>query len=180
MSEQHVSDIPTSGSASSSAAIGGEVTIELMAGTHPNGEVIVERLLVNPQPQLNSYQLLKSPVFVRGIARADVIQSLDKPKGGFKVLQHGGNLCVRVFSKVGIDALEQVLTPKLEKLGGDLDLKDKNALVYSIHVSCGFSEIEKILTDSVPADTAAWFYGNVYHPETGEPLDWWKPILAPE
>jgi hypothetical protein len=176
MSEQYSSDNSSSGF----AAMGGEITIELMAGTHPNGEMIVERLLVNPQSQANSYQLLKSPVFVRGIARADVIQSLDKPKGGFKILQHGGNLCIRVFSKVDIDALEQELTPKLEKLGGDLDLKDKNALVYSVHVSCGFSEIEKILNSSIPEETSAWFYGNVYDPETGAPLDWWKPILAPE
>jgi len=26
----------------------------------------------------------------------------------------------------------------------------------------------------------AWLYGNVYDPDSGEPLDWWQPILAPE
>ena len=167
-------------STGASANLGGEITIELVAGRHPNGELIVERLLVNPQQQPNSYQLLKSPVFVRGIARADIVQSMEKPRGAFKVLQHGGNLCVRVFAKAGLDELEQLLTPKLEKLGGDLDVKDKSALIYSIHVSCGFEAIEKILNENVPTGSAAWFYGNVYDPETGEPLDWWQSILAPE
>ncbi|WP_339338968.1 DUF4265 domain-containing protein [uncultured Oceanicoccus sp.] len=170
----------------SAALIGSEPTIELIAGRHPNGELVVEKVLVNPQSEENSYQLLKSPVFVRGIARADVIQSLEKPKGAFKVLKHGGNLCLRVFSKddfstTALSALEQALTSEIEKLGGDLDIKEPKALVYSIHVSCGFNAVEKILDDALSSyDDVAWFYGNVYDPETGEPLNWWQPILAPE
>ena len=171
---------------SSAALIGGEPTIELIAGRHPNGELVVEKVLISPQSEENSYQLLKSPLFVRGIARADVIQSLDKPKGAFKVLKHGGNLCLRVFSKeafssTALSVLEQSLTSDIEKLGGDLDVKEPKALVYSIHVSCGFNAIEKILDDALsPYEDVAWFYGNVYDPETGEPLNWWQPILAPE
>jgi hypothetical protein len=170
----------------SDAVIGGECSIELIAGHHPNGEIVVEKLLVNPQPEADSYQLLKSPMFVRGIARADVIQQLEKPKGGFKILQHGGNLCVRVFSKQDFNvpalaALEQALTLALEKLGGDLDSKETNALVYSIHVSCGFNAIEKELNDALSSvDDVAWFYGNVYDPESGKPLNWWQSILSPE
>lgn len=168
------------------AVIGGECSIELIAGHHPNGEIVVEKLLVNPQAEANSFQLLKSPMFVRGIARADVIQQLESPKGGFKILQHGGNLCVRVFSKQDfklpeLAALEQILTSALEKLGGDLDNKDANALVYSIHVSCGFNAIEKVLDDALsPLEDVTWFYGNVYDPESGEPLNWWQSILSPE
>lgn len=170
----------------SAALIGSEPTIELIAGRHPNGELVVEKVLVSPQSEANSYQLLKSPVFVRGIARADVIQSLEKSKGAFKVLKHGGNLCLRVFSKddfstTALSALEQALTSEIEKLGGDLDIKEPKALVYSIHVSCGFNAVEKILDDALSSyDDVAWFYGNVYDPETGEPLNWWQPILAPE
>lgn len=166
--------------------IGGETTIELIAGQHPNGELIIERVLVSPQSEDNSYLLLKSPLFVRGIARADVVQQLPQPKGAFKILRHGGNLCIRIFSKEGFTsakhiALEQALTADIEKLGGDLDIREAMALVYSIHVSCGFSEIEKLLNDKTANEEGVvWYYGNVYDPETGEPLDWWQSILSPE
>ena len=79
--------------------IGGETTIELIAGRHPNGELVVEKILVNPQPEENSFQLLKSPLFVRGVARTDVIQLKKGTQGQFNIVKHGGNLCVRVFSK---------------------------------------------------------------------------------
>lgn len=166
-------------------AIGGEQTVELLAGRHPNGELIIEQVLVTPQ-QSNSLQLLKSPVFVRGIARADVIESLVQPRGGFKVLQRGGNLCIRLFSKQGfaaseMESLQQSLTLEIEKLGGDLDVAGERVLVYSVHVSCGFAAIEKLLNEKLaPYPDLAWYYGNVYDPETGEPLDWWHAILAPE
>jgi len=166
---------------SKTGMIGGEQTIELLAGQHPNGEVIIERVLVSSQKKANSFQILKSPVFVRGIARADVIEKMDSPKGAFKMLQNGGNLSIRIFCKKNIDRLEQLLTPEFEKLDGDLDVKEPNALVYSIHVSCGFNTIEELLNDRVQKyGDAAWFYGNVYDPESGEPLNWWQAILASE
>ena len=161
--------------------IGGEQSIELFAGQHPNGEIIIERVLVSALKKANSYQILKSPVFVRGIARADVIQKMDAPKGAFKMLQNGGNLCVRVFSRKNLSPLELVLTPEFEKLDGDLDVKEPNALVYTIHVSSGFNTIEEILNKQIEIfGDAAWFYGNVYDPESGDPLDWWQAILAAE
>lgn len=162
-------------------SIGGESTIELIAGRHPNGEIIVERVLVAPQQTANNYQLLKSPVFVRGIARADVIEAMASPKGGFKVQQHGGNLCVRVFSKEPIASLEQALTIEVEKLGGDLDVSEERALVYSVHVSCGFNAIETLFDQQLGnLPGVVWYYGNVYDPESGEPINWWQSILTPE
>ena len=168
------------------ANTGGEPCLELIAGRHPNGELIIEKLLVNPQPAADSYQLLKSPLFVRGIARADIIQLQKSSKGAFSVVTHGGNLCVRVYSKQAFNepplvALEQALTSEIEKMGGDLDIKETRALVYSIHVSCGFNTIEKLLGELLSDyEDVAWFYGNVYDPESGEPLNWWQEILAPE
>lgn len=171
----------TSNKTSEINVIGGEQSIELFAGRHPSGEMIIERVLVSPQKAENSFLILKSPVFVRGIARADTIARMVEPKGAFKLLQNGGNLCIRVFCRNNINLLEQSLTPELEKLDGDLDVKEANALVYSIHVSSGFTAIEKILNDKIQAfPDAAWFYGNVYDPESGEPLNWWQAILAPE
>jgi hypothetical protein len=164
--------------------IASEQIIELLAGQHPGGERVIEQVLVSAQPQVNAYQLLKSPVFARGVARADIIQLLQKPRGAFKIIQHSGNLCIRVFSKQGfshpsLNGLQHALTVGIEKLGGDLDVQQDRVLVYSIHVSCGFNEIEKLLTETL-ADQAevAWYYGNVYHPETGQPLNWWQTILS--
>lgn len=166
--------------------IGNEPTLELMAGRHPNGEVIVEKVLVNPQPQEQHYLLLKSPLFVRGIARGDLLRLVPATRGGFEVAQHGGNLCLRVFSRHGfaspeLEALEQTITSGIEKLGGDQDIKEANALVYSIHVSSGFNAIEQLMDESLAAyQDVAWYYGNVYDPESGEPLNWWQAILSPE
>lgn len=163
------------------SSISPEQTLELMAGRHPNGEMIVEKVLVSAKEQANTYQLLKSPVFVRGIARGDIIEQLPSPKGAFKLEQHSGNLCIRVFGKQPLDAIEQSLTAALEKLGGDRDVYEPRVLVYSIHVSCGFTKIEELLNQQLAAaPDVAWFYGNVYDPDSGEPLNWWQAILAPD
>ena len=155
-----------------------ECLIELVAGRHPNGDLVMEKLLVTPQ-QDNGYLLLKSPVFVRGIARGDQIQQLSEPAGAFKMLQHGGNLCIRVFGKQKLSALQQSLTLEMEKLGGDLDVAEDFLLVYSIHVSCGFNAIEKMLNEQLAAyQDVVWQYGNVYDPQSGEPLNWWQVILS--
>ncbi len=158
-----------------------EPTIELLAGQHPNGEAIIERVLVAPQSQAGAYLLLKSPVFVRGIARGDIIQQMPEPKGAFKIVQHSGNLCIRVYARQGLGALESSLSSAIEKLGGDLDVGEERALVYSIHVSCGFNAIEKIFDQQLAGTAdAAWSYGNVYDPDSGEPLNWWQAMLTPE
>lgn len=156
-------------------------SVELLAGRHPNGEMIIERVTVEVSEQPAGFRLLASPVFVRGIAKGDIIEPMAAPQGAFKICQHGGNLCVRVFSRADNSLLEQALTSELEKLGGNLDLSQPRVLVYSVHVSCGFQAVEEILNRLVGAAADhMWVYGNVYDPETQEPLDWWQPILAPQ
>lgn len=168
-----------------SQQIATEVTIDLVAGRRPDGEWVFERLLVSRQDEPNTFQLLKSPVFVRGLARGDIIRQLNEPRGAFSVVRHGGNLCVRVFSKTGfndsgLSDQRDTLVAEMEKLGGDMDVQENNVLVFSIHVGCGFTAIENLLNQQLQglADVS-WMYGNVYDVETGEPLDWWQPILNP-
>jgi hypothetical protein len=85
------------------------------------------------------------------------------------------------LTSLALVGLEQALSSELEKLGGDLDVSESRVLVYSIHVSCGFKVIEQLLDDTLAAyKDVAWLYGNVYDPESGEPINWWQPILAPE
>lgn len=154
--------------------------IELFAGNDPQGQPIVERLAVK-QNEDDSFQLVKSPAFIRGIASGDVVKLLPESKE-FVIEKHSGNLCIRVYARANLDEINEQLTPELEKLGGELDTETPRFLVYSIHVSCGFTTIEGLLNRYVGnREDAMWAYGNVYDPADGvTPLNWWNDILKPE
>lgn len=152
--------------------------IELFAGIGPDGKPVAERLQVMIRED-NSCQLVKSPAFIKGIAGGDVIK-LEKGSDEFTLLERSGNLSIRVYCRDDSSELVDELTPPLEKLGGELDVETPRMLVYSIHVSCGFQQIEAIL-DGVVSDDVAWVYGNVYDANDGQtPLNWWQDILKPE
>ncbi|WP_341936927.1 DUF4265 domain-containing protein [Marinimicrobium sp. C2-29] len=155
-------------------------TIELFAGTRPDGQPIVEQL---PAIELDAgqLQLVRSPAFAQGIAGGDVVKLLPATQE-LELVKRSGNVSLRVFTKGDMASLADKLVPPLEKLGGELDLNNDRMLVFTIHVSCGFEAIEKILEDAIGKDElSAWRYGNVYDPADGTtPLNWWQPILQPE
>jgi len=156
--------------------------IEIFAGTNPEGEPVVERLQVKVNED-DSVQLVRSPAFIKGIASGDTIKvdREDPDKPGFELIKRSGNLAVRVFCRGSSTELSDKLTPQLEKLGGELDLESPRLLVYSIHVSCGFAEIEKILNSACDGANSVWYYGNVYDAVDGQtPLNWWQDLLKPE
>lgn len=154
--------------------------IELFAGIGANGQPIVEKL---PVRELDSgeLQLVQSPAFAKGLASGDVLKCSSTTRE-FEIVQRSGNLSVRVFSKNDITQLADALIADIEKLGGELDLETPRMLVFSIHVSCGFTAIENIFNQHVGQDgLSAWMYGNVYDPTDGTtPLNWWLDILKPE
>jgi hypothetical protein len=154
--------------------------IELFAGLGANGQPIVEKMHVR-ELENGHMQLVKSPAFIKGLASGDVIRC-DVPNQEFEIVQRSGNLNVRVFSRDEIAPLADAITPEIEKLGGDLDIETPRMLVYSIHVSCGFSVVEDLLNQHIGQDgRSAWMYGNVYDPIDGQtPLNWWQEILKPE
>jgi len=158
--------------------------IELFAGTNADGEPVVERLQVRVNED-DSCQLVRSPAFIKGIASGDTIK-LNKREDGqnaqeFELVKRSGNLAVRVLCRGDSAALSDQLTPQLEKLGGELDMETPRLLVYSVHVSCGFDNIEKILNSACDGANSVWYYGNVYDPQDGQtPLNWWQDILKPE
>lgn len=152
--------------------------IELFAGQGPDGKPVVERLSVRVNED-DSCQLVKSPAFIKGIASGDTIK-LEQGTQDFTLVKRSGNLAIRVISRDDIGDVAEQLTPALEKLGGELDIETPRMLVYSIHVSCGFNEIEAIL-NKVAGPNVIWMYGNVYDPADGQtPLNWWQEILQPE
>lgn len=154
--------------------------IELFAGMGPDGQPIVENLQVR-ELETGEMQLVRSPAFVKGLASGDRVKCIPGEQT-FEIIQHSGNISVRVFSRGDIAALSEKLTPELELLGGELDLETPRMLVYSVHVSLGFSAIETILNRAVEADgNSMWMYGNVYDPNDGvTPLNWWQDLLKPE
>ncbi len=152
--------------------------IELFAGIGSDGQPVVERLQVIVNED-DTCQLVKSPAFVKGIASGDVIK-LEKDSREFTIEKRSGNLAIRIYCRDDSSELVDELSPPLEKLGGELDLETPRMLIYSIHVSCGFQQIEKILNE-VASDEVMWVYGNVYDPKDGQtPLNWWQPLLKPE
>lgn len=153
--------------------------IELAAGDDALGRPLIEKLQVTIDDK-NQATLVRSPAFVKGLARGDVIR-FDAEQRQFSIVKRAGNLCIRVISKGDISALEAAISSELEKLGGQLDTETERMLVYSIHVSCGFNAIESILDRYTKSADSIWFYGNVYDPQDGQtPLNWWLDILKPE
>lgn len=155
-------------------------TIELFAGTRPDGQPIVEQLPVD-ELESGELQLVRSPAFAQGIASGDTVRLLPQTQE-IELVRRSGNLSLRVFTKGDMAPIADAVVPALEKLGGELDMHNDRMLVLSIHVSCGFETIEKIMTDALGRDSdSTWMYGNVYDPTDGTtPLNWWLDVLKPE
>jgi hypothetical protein len=154
--------------------------IELFAGIGANGQPIVEKLPVR-ELESGELQLVQSPAFAKGLASGDLLKCSPTTRE-FEIVQRSGNLSLRVFSKEDIGRWADALIADLEKLGAELDLETPRMLVFSIHVSCGFSAIEAIMNQHVRLEQqVGWMYGNVYDPNDGvTPLNWWQEILKPE
>jgi hypothetical protein len=163
--------------------------LPLIAGFNSEAQPIVEQvaaqaLASKTQARPNEtkhYRLIKSPAFVRDLAAGDTIAFPSKRAAGFDIVKRSGNLSIRVFNRGDIAALSMWLTPELELLDGTFDVESPHLLVYSIHVSIGFSQIEALLDSAIGKfPGTVWYYGNVYDPVDGAtPLNWWQEFLAP-
>jgi hypothetical protein len=120
------------------------------------------------------YRVLSSPGFVLGVAAGDEIELVDD-EGHFRVVRRGGNIVVQLFSKEPVESLRESLARDvLDELGGVLDGGIERGLVFTIPVTSGFAAIEALFDDVVGLHPETeWMYGNVYDPDTGEPLGWW-------
>ena len=153
--------------------------LQLPAGLDSNGQKVLEKIEVYVMDQADHYELKKTPLLVRGLAKGDIISVNQQEPDQFKVVKHSGNLAIRVFRKADIEVLENNLTPQVEMHDGTLEIKTDRALSYSIHVNLGFAAIEELF-DSVMAayPDSVWYYGNVYDPADGvTPLNWWDSFI---
>jgi hypothetical protein len=82
-----------------------------------------------------------------------------------------------VFEEVLVDRLDSgtyrvVATPGL---GGSLDGRADNLTVYTIPVSAGFTQVERVFNDLLSRHTdVEWYFGNVYDADGVTPLNWWQ------
>lgn len=154
--------------------------IPLIAGYNNDDQPVAEKVQVTPVDGVqNEFRLELAPVFVRGLAAGDRIRYPADNDAGYELLEHSGNLSIRVFSKHNIEDVSQAVTPALELIDGKLDVSSPGILVYSIHVSIGFKRIEQVLTEALAGfPESIWYYGNVYDPADGTtPLNWWVDIV---
>jgi hypothetical protein len=149
-----------------------EEVLRVVAGTSSDGTPAFEEVLVEACGA-GQYRLLRSPGLVLGMAAEDTFML--NPDGSCRVISRGRNLCIQVLATARLDELEREATPRLLRLGGRLDGKTSEELVYTVPVEAGFSAIERVLREVIGKHLAAeWYYGNVYDPEDGvTPLNWW-------
>jgi hypothetical protein len=146
--------------------------LRLLAGQKSSGSPVFEEVLAEPLAK-KLYRLLKSPGLVLGLAARDIFELLED--GKFYVVERGGNLCVQIFARSDLNAIEQVATEQLSGLGGYLDGVSELELVYTVPVAGGFSALEVVLNGiAARFPGAEWYYGNVYDTADGvTPLQWW-------
>jgi len=156
-----------------------QTILQLPAGQDSEGQQVLEKLEVFVLEQADHYELKKSPLLARGLAKGDIIYVDPKQADKFVVAKRSGNLAVRVFRKTAIEALESHLTSKVEMHEGALDITTDRALSYSVHVNLGFAAVEAIFDSAVAAyPDSVWYYGNVYDPADGvTPLNWWDSFI---
>src|SRR5262249_33187212 len=119
-------------------------TINLVAGKSSSGVPAYEEVLVE-HLSAQQYKLRCSPGLVQGLAAGDVIEA--PGDGTFRVLERGRNLCIQIFGSGDLTIFEKMATEKLTPLGGRLDGKAKELLVYTIPVTAGFAAVETVLNE---------------------------------
>ena len=156
-----------------------KVELPFVAGFNTDDQPVFESLEVELLSADNDeVRLLRSPLLTRNLAAGDKLNVVNAATAEYELIERSGNLSIRVLRKEEIDPVEQLLTPKIEKLGGVLDHSNPRALVYTIHVSIGFNANEALLNEACAQFPGTlWNYGNVYDPEDGTtPMEWWVDL----
>src|SRR5260370_42520387 len=92
----------------------------------------------------------------------------------FRILERGGNLAVHVHTERE-ERETAGLASEIAKLGGWLDGQVKNLTIFTVPVSAGFEETERVFNDFARREGGnEWDYGHVYDPADGATtLNWW-------
>jgi hypothetical protein len=114
-----------------------------------------------------------SPGLVEGIAAGDTIR-VTGSDGRFEVVERGGNLSIKVFSRGPVAAIRDHIERGLAPLGGCCDGNIDRAAVFTVPVRAGFERIERVMAAAVATHPdCEWYFGNVYADDGVTPLGWW-------
>jgi len=120
------------------------------------------------------YEVLFTPGFVDGIAAGDTICVSDRSSGQFEVVRRGGNLAIKIFSRVELTPLLAWLQPQLEAMGGRLDGRLDRAAALTVPVGATLQAVEAVMAEAVRVQPSIeWYFANVYD-DDGAPLSWWR------
>lgn len=130
----------------------------------------------------NEWQLIRSPLYAKDVARGDVIRVLDRDTGAFEIAERAGNICVQFYlSEHDADDAEKTemvakaIASDLASIRGQVDGQTRGLIAFSIPVEAGFPSIERVFEAArLQYPGAQWQFSNVYDSETGQPLAWWK------
>jgi hypothetical protein len=143
--------------------------INLIVEGSEGGTQPVEVDLISP----NVYRILFSPGFVEDIAAGDVIRVTDKKKGGFEVIEYGGNVSVKISDTSRIIEKLPDIDSILSKLNARRDGNLEHVAVWTIPVESGFKDIEASVIEACKLlEDPDWWYGNVYDAQNN-PINWW-------
>jgi hypothetical protein len=150
------------------------VFIHVYAAKARNGNIVAEELPAF-KVGVNLYRLAASPGLAPNMAKGDVVMCFSK-YSPVEVVERGGNVCVQIYAddishKEVIESEREVA----EILGGSTDVWTEKTLAFSIPVSVGFENIERLFNYYSEKKSWIWCYGNVYDVDDGvTPLNWWK------
>lgn len=90
-------------------------------------------------------------------------------------MKRGGNIAVQMFSRVPVSTFKTEIEKIVHnRLNGVCDGGIDFGLVFTIPLTAGFPSIEDVFNKFAQAHPGVeWMYGNIYDPETNEPLGWW-------
>jgi len=150
------------------------VSINVYAAKASNGNIVAEKLPAFKVGD-NLYRLAASPGLAQNMAKGDVVLYFSK-YSPVEIVKRGGNVCVQVYAdNISRQEIIESENEVSEVLGGSTDVWTEKTLSFSVPVSVGFENIERLFNYYSEKKSWAWCYGNVYDVDDGvTPLNWWE------
>jgi hypothetical protein len=137
------------------------------------GNIATEELPVFPVGD-NLYRLAVSPGVTATMAKGDVIKFLSSELPA-EVIERGGNVCVQVIADyISYDEALEAEREIEDILHGSWDGWTERNIVFSVPVSVGFENIQRLFDHYSGTKSWVWCYGNVYEEDNVTPLNWWS------
>jgi hypothetical protein len=127
--------------------------------------------------EAGSWRLLSSPSAVYGVAAGDLVTVTADHE--FAVLARGGNVCIQIFLEQCSGRELAWLEQRAHEIDANVDAIRANSCALTVPARVGHRAVTAFMASFVAANPGAlWQYGNVWDPETEEPLAWAQDYLS--